>query len=125
MENENNTNLEQIISVIKQPDGHLCIVKGTGREIVDATTSLIKSIFDKVLQMREIKDRSALIVRIWSDLAFDPLHEILEDDRIGFGERMIAAHAMTQILTKMHSFSPKEIEEEIDDDEYPNDSSTD
>ena len=125
MENENSTNIEQTISVIKQPDGHLCFVKGTGREIVDSTTSLIKTIFHKVLQMREIKDRSALIVRIWSDLAFDPLHEILEDDRIGFEERMIVAHAMTQILTKMHSCSSKEIEEEIDDDEDSDDSSID
>ena len=125
MENENNTNLEQIISVIKQPDGHLCIVKGTGREIVESTTSLIKSIFANVLQIHEIKNRAGLIVRIWSDLAFDPLNEILEDDTIDFEDRLVAARAMTMILSKMHSYSSEEIEEEIDDDEYPNDSSTD
>lgn len=125
MENENNTNLEQIISVIKQPDGHLCIVKGTGREIVESTTSLIKSIFAKVLTMREIKDRAKLIVKIWADLAFDPLNEIIADDRVDVEDKIIALSAMTAIIARMHSYSSEEIEEEIDDDEYSDDSSTD
>ena len=125
MENENNTNLEQIISVIKQPDGHLCIVKGTGREIVESTTSLIKSIFDKVLHMHEIKDRAGLIVRIWADLAFDPLHEIIADDRIDIDDKLVAITAMTAIIARMHSYSSKEVEEDFDDDEDSDDSSTD
>lgn len=125
MENENNTNMEQIISVIKQPDGYLCIIKGTGREIVESTTSLIKAIFDKVLHMHEIKDRAALIARIWADLAFDPLHEIIADDRIDIDDKVVAMNAMTAIIARMHSYAFEEIEEEIDDDEYSDDSSTD
>ena len=122
---KNETNLEQIISVIKQPDGHLCIVKGTGREIVESTTSLIKSIFSKVLEMHEIKDRARLIVRIWADLAFDPLHEIITDDSIDIDDKVVAMTAMTAIIARMHSYSSDEIEEDFDDDEYSDDSSTD
>ena len=125
MEDKNNTNLEQIISVIKQPDGHLYIVKGTGREIVDSTISLIKSIFHNILKMDEIKDRAALIVRIWTDLAFDPIREIIDDNRIDMSSKLIALSAMTEIITRMHSYSSKEVEEEINDDEDSDDSSID
>ena len=126
MENENNTNLEQTFSVIKQPDGYLVIAKGTGKDLQLSTVSVIKSVFVNILKdWQKYDDASGLIVKLWNDFAFAPLHAILADSRIDSMERLIAAKAMAKILSNMQSFSSKELKEDFDDDEDSDDSSTD
>lgn len=132
MENENNTSIEQTISVIKQPDGYIVIAKGTGKDLSLSAVSVLKSIFVNILnEWQKYDDASGLIVNLWNDFAFAPLHAILADDKIDSMARLIAAKAMAKILTNMHSFSSKELKdifddvEDSDDDEDSNDSSID
>lgn len=126
MKSENNTSIEQTISVIKQPDGYLVIAKGTGKDLKQSVISVIKSVFQNILKEWQKYDNAPdLIVNLWSDFAFVPLHAILADDKIDSMGRLIAAKAMAKILSKMQSFSSKELKEIFDDDEDSDDSSID
>lgn len=125
MKNEELTNPVQIVSVVKHDKGYLSILKGTGGDITHSLVSAIEGTFRAILESDKIKNKVKAMVQLWCDLAFDPLHSILEDEDTHVEDALTVARAMAIIVTKMHSYSSEEIEEEIDNDEYSDDSSTD
>lgn len=112
---------KQIISVIRNPDGNLVMVNATGEELTNGVKSIIKSMFANIAKSDKYQQPHLLIEKIWIDLIFDPINDLLLEDKLNVTEKQIVAQAMWSIMNnylKPPHTQNKEGDEE-DEIEYP------